>query len=124
MKEIVQLMEECNALASQAYDAYKPIVEDYIANNSQESKQIQLTLDYMLDFCFDSKFLVLYRKLCNHLYFVDPNAALNYVEQYIETWDEEKTKFGKGFTSEEIETILNSEKFKDIKKVFGKRVSE
>jgi hypothetical protein len=102
MKEIVQLMEECNALASQAYDEYKPIVEDYIANNSQESKQIQLTLDYMLEFCFDAKVLELYRKLCKHLYFVDTHAAAYYVEQYIQTWDEEKTKFGKGFTNEEI----------------------
>jgi len=98
MREIVQLMEECNALASPTYEEYKTIVEEYIANNIQESKQIQLTLDYMLDFCFDAKILVLYRKLCNHLYFVDPNAALYYVEQYIQTWDEEKTKFGKETT--------------------------
>ncbi len=40
--------------------------------------------------------LTLYRKLCRHLYSLDPKMALYYVEANRERWDEEGTQFGEG----------------------------
>jgi hypothetical protein len=70
------------------------LVEQYIAENCQDSNQICYTLDFMLDFCFDDKMLLLYRRLCAHLYRFDPQSALYYVEAYREMWDEQGVQFG------------------------------
>jgi hypothetical protein len=48
----------------------------------------------MLDFCFDAQMLLLYRKLCSHLYGIDPSAAADYVNAYREMFDEEGMQFG------------------------------
>jgi len=48
----------------------------------------------MLDFCFDAQMLMLYRKLCRHLYSIDPSAAADYINAYKEMWDEEGKEFG------------------------------
>lgn len=93
---IKQLLESRRSLALQAYDLYNPIVTEYIASNCQDSNKIEFTLDFMLELFFDAQMLLLYRKLCAHLYSLNPNAALFYVNEYVERWDEEKTQFGKG----------------------------
>jgi hypothetical protein len=95
VEQIKQFVEGRYALALQAYDLYKPIVAEFIASNCQDSNKIEYTLDYMLELCFDAQMLLLYRKLCAHLYSFNPNAALFYVNEYVERWDEEKTQFGK-----------------------------
>jgi hypothetical protein len=48
----------------------------------------------MLEFHFNAQMLILYRKLCRHVYSFDPKAAIYYVEAYRERWDEEGKQFG------------------------------
>jgi hypothetical protein len=66
IEAIKKLIEGRDALAKQAVQIYEPIVQKYIATNSQDSNQICYTLDFMLIFCFDDQMLLLYRKLCRH----------------------------------------------------------
>lgn len=98
MKELVdtikQLAESRNQLAQQAVLQYRPIVEQYIAENCTDSKQIAHTLDFMLDFCFDEQMLTLYRKLCRHLYHSDAETTAFYINAYREMWDEDGEQFG------------------------------
>jgi hypothetical protein len=96
IEKIKQLIESHNALAKAALTQYQPIVRQYIAENCQESNEIGYTLDFMLDFCFDEKMLLLYRQLCQHLYSFDQEAAFYYANAYREMWDEEGTQFGQG----------------------------
>jgi hypothetical protein len=96
LDQIKELIEGRNALGQTAYDLYNPIVAEYISINCQDSNKIEYTLDYMLELCFDAQMLLLYRKLCAHLYSFNPDAALFYVNEYVERWDEDKTQFGKG----------------------------
>lgn len=102
MEEIKALAATQQQLAHQALLQYKPIVEQYIAQNCTDINQIGHTLDYMLDFCFDEQMLQLYRRLCRHLYSFDPKTATDYVNAYREMWDEEGVQFGSNHYKEEI----------------------
>lgn len=86
---IAKLAEESQQLASQAVAIYSPIVENIINCKSKDTKQIELILTYMLDFCFDDKMLVLFKKLCRYYYFIDPEATSFYINYYREMWDSE-----------------------------------
>ena len=94
IEEIKQLIEGRGQIALQAYKQYEPIVANTIASKTQDINKISYTLDFMLDFCFDDKMLLLYRKLCRYLYDIDQEACLFYVNAYCETWDEEEEHFG------------------------------
>jgi len=94
ISELKQFIERRDALAKQALVQYQPIVEQFITENCQDSNRISYNLDFMLDFCFDAQMLLLYRKLCRHLYGIDPSAAADYVNAYKEMWDEEGMQFG------------------------------
>jgi len=74
--ELIKLIESRQDLVPQALEQYQPIVQQYIADNCQNSNQIGYTLDFMLDFCFDAQMLLLYRQLCRHLYSFDPESAM------------------------------------------------
>ena len=89
IEAIKKLIEGRDALAKEAVQIYEPIVQQYITTNCQDSNQICYTLDFMLDFCFDDEMLLLYRKLCRHLYSFDEESAAFYVDAYREMWDED-----------------------------------
>jgi len=94
IEEIAKLVEIQNQLAKQAYLVYLPEVETIIASETTDVNRISLTLDYMLDFCFDEQMLLLYRRLCRYLYNIDQKAAVLYVDAFRERWDEEGIMFG------------------------------
>ena len=95
IEQIKQLIESRKQLAEQAREQYEPLVQHLITANNRNSQNIEHTLDGLLDFCFDEQMLLLYRKLCRHLYSFNPEAADYYVNAYREMWDEEGDKFGK-----------------------------
>ncbi len=93
MKELTdairKLAESQKQLAKQACEQYSPLVNNIINNGSKDVNHICYTLDFMLDFCFDEQMLMLYRRLCRHLYSIDQHAAADYVRYYRDMWDEE-----------------------------------
>jgi hypothetical protein len=52
-----------------------------------DPKEIELTLDYMLDYCYDDKVLALYRRVCRSLYDQYPEIVYNAVMNYKDVWD-------------------------------------
>jgi hypothetical protein len=64
----------------------RPEVEVLIQENSQDVLRIEQMLDKMLDFCFDSRMLILYKKLCRHYYRIDPQATASYIYACREMW--------------------------------------
>jgi len=94
MDEIIKLLENRNQIAQQAFMQYEPLVNNIIASQNKDVNHICYTMDYMLDFCFDEQMLLLYRRLCRHLLDIDPQATANYVNYYLEMWDEESVMFG------------------------------
>ncbi len=71
---------------------YKPVVDEIIRSKTTDDHKIQLTLDYMLSFCFDEPMLLLYKKLCRYYWDLNPQATADYVNYYREMWDEESEK--------------------------------
>lgn len=94
MEEIIKLLEGRDLLAKQAYKQYEPLVTNIIATQNKDVNHICYTMDFMLDFCFDDKMLLLYRRLCRYLLDIDPQATASYVQAYRDMWDEEGAKFG------------------------------
>ena len=94
IKVVLELARSQEKLGKQAYDIYKVEVEALINSNSKDINKIEHTLDYLLGFCFNDDMLLLYRKLCQHLYFINESLANKYIQAYIDMWDEGKNKFG------------------------------
>ncbi len=79
--------EQLNELSAQAHKAYKPEVDRLIQSKTTNDNEIQRLLDYMLDFCGDSKMLQLYKKLCRYYWDINPQATAQYINYYREMWD-------------------------------------
>ena len=89
LEGIRNLVESLSDLGRRAAGEYAPIVNEIVRTRSTDVRHIAHTLDWMLGFCFDSEMLLLYKKLCRHYYFIDPEAAVGYVDAYREMWDSE-----------------------------------
>lgn len=76
-------------LARQQVAVYRPMVEEIILNKITDDNTIQRTLDKMLDFAFEEKMLLLYKKLCRYYWDINPQATANYINYYREMWDED-----------------------------------
>jgi len=92
IEEIKKLIELQQQLAKQAVDIYKQEVDEIIRSKTTNDNKIQLTLDYMLSFCFDDQMLLLYKKLCRYYWDLNPQATADYINYYREMWDEESEK--------------------------------
>jgi hypothetical protein len=88
-KNLEDMAASLSALARQAVSSYAPIVESIVQDKSTDIRNIEHTLDGLLDFCFNSEALLLYKKLCHHYYAIDPSATAEYVQAYREMWDSE-----------------------------------
>ncbi|MBI1837938.1 MAG: hypothetical protein HYR91_11810 [Flavobacteriia bacterium] len=81
------LASSIQQLTDDAYHIYEPQVDDIIRSQSKDMKQIEWLLTSMLDFCSNDNMLLLFKKLCRYVYFIDPEIAYFYVNQYREMWD-------------------------------------
>ncbi len=86
-QSIGKLVGQSQILSCQAVELYTPVVEAIVRSRCQDARHIEQTLDGLLDFCFDSEALRLYRQLCRYYYGLDPAATASYVQTYREMWD-------------------------------------
>jgi len=83
------IAEYMQGLQAVAVAQYTPVVETIIATRSRDVRQIEHTLDGLLDFCSHEQALLLYRRLCRHYFDIDPAATASYINAYRELWDSE-----------------------------------
>jgi hypothetical protein len=86
-KEILSLARSLRDLQQQAAQQYRPVVDDILRTRSRDIRQIEHTLDRLLDFCGHEPVLRMYKKLCRHYWDIDPAATADYVNAYREYWD-------------------------------------
>ena len=79
--------KERNRLACMAKEQYEPIVDAIIRGRVTDSKRIERTLDWILDFCFDDGMLEIFKRLCRYYYYINPGATAFYVTTYRDMWD-------------------------------------
>ncbi len=91
-KSVGALAEELQGMHALALAQYTPVVESIIATCCRDVRQIEQTLDGLLDFCCYDPALQLYRRLCRYYYDIDPAATADYINAYRELWDSEETE--------------------------------
>jgi hypothetical protein len=93
-KAVGELAKTRNRLARRAEREYALEVEALLKDQSRDSQRIEHLLDGILDFCFDSSMLYLYKKLCRYYFKINPEATAWYVYAYRDLWDEEESANG------------------------------
>ena len=76
-------------LKRQAAQQYKAVVDDILHSRSRDAKQIEHTLDGLLDFCGQEPVLKMFKQLCRHYWDIDPAATAFYVNAYRQYRDSE-----------------------------------
>jgi hypothetical protein len=89
VKSIGELAKARNQLARRAEQQYSLEVKAILKAQNRDPQRIEHLLDGLLDFCFDSEVLHLYKKLCRYYFKIDPEATASYVYAYRDMWDEE-----------------------------------
>lgn len=95
LKEMRSIIESRTDLAIEAYPIYELLVKNILRNKSKNIQEIERLLDGLLDFCFDEKFLLLYRKVCGYYYTISPEKTFEYIGYYKEMYDPEENDFGR-----------------------------
>ncbi len=90
VKSIGQIAESMQTLARRADRDFTLEVGAILEGQSRDPQRIEHLLDRMLDFCFDERILVLYKKVCRYYYRMDPSATASYVYAYRDLWDEDE----------------------------------
>ena len=86
------IAQEIQGLQTLAVAQYTPEVEAIVASRSHDVRQIEQTLDGLLDFCDHDSALQLYRRLCRHYFAIAPAATASHIDAYREMWDSEETE--------------------------------
>jgi len=94
VKHIGKLAKDAQKLSCEAEKLYAVEVDAILMSKNRDSIHIERCLDGMLDFCFDERMLLIYKKLCRYYYDIDPEAAVSYVDAYRDLWDEQKPEEG------------------------------
>jgi len=89
VRNIAAAIAPLNALHRQAVAALAPSVREILQNRSQDSRQIERTLDHLLDHACIPEGLTLFKSLCRHYYTFNPMATATYVYTYRDMWDSE-----------------------------------
>ena len=84
-----ELAQQIMSLHQRAYGEYLPLVEDICARQASED-EVELLLDYLLDFCGEKHCLELFKKVCRHYYPIHPRAIAFEINSYREFYEEEK----------------------------------
>jgi len=92
LKKIEELAIAMQQLASQAVQQYSPEVDLIISSECKDDKRIEHLLEGMLEFCFDEKMLLLYKKLCRYYFSFNPELTAYHINAYREMWDDENNK--------------------------------
>jgi len=89
LRSVSAIAEQMRGLQAIVVAQYTPVVGTIIATRSRDVRQIEQTLDGLLDFCGHEQALLLYRRLCRHYFDIDPAATAGYINAYRELWDSE-----------------------------------
>jgi hypothetical protein len=89
---ILEMAKAAEQLTLRAVGLYSVEVENIIESNTKNQQTIERCLDGILDFCYDKKMLLLYKKLCRYYVTINEAAVIEYINIYRELWDSEEKK--------------------------------
>ncbi len=69
---------------------YRPIANQILSGQITDPNEIEHILDYMLDYCYDTEMLSMYKSVCRFLYYKHPELVYNAVMNYRNVWDSDE----------------------------------
>lgn len=87
---VKKVIGEFQSSVDLAHSQFASFVDDVISGRLKNIYTIEHTMDYMIDFGFDKRIEVLYKKLCRYLYPQYPKMVTDHVKFYLETNREEE----------------------------------
>jgi len=78
MKSIGETVKQLTALTDVAFKQYESAVDSVIGGEIPDENNIETILDGLLDFCEEERFRILYKKLCEHVYYHYPELVGTY----------------------------------------------
>jgi hypothetical protein len=91
VKDIGEIVKGFSGLADIALPEYKRFADDVVSERITNINEIEYRLDFMLDFCFDNRVLLLYKKVLRHLYHTYPDTVKSYVDAYYDMYGADET---------------------------------
>jgi hypothetical protein len=93
MKKIIETVRSfqpiLKAAIKQTIKYYGSEVDRLIKSGEKNSFYIEQTLDNLLNFAYDQKVLLIFKKLCRYYYTFDQQGAIDYVKIYFDMWGED-----------------------------------
>ena len=65
--DILSLYSQCFEFSSSVYEDYAKRTDDVLSGKQTNISNIELLMDYLVDFCFDPRFVFLYKRICKYL---------------------------------------------------------
>ena len=90
LQSLAGMAKQMQGLSRLAVRQYTPVVENIIHIRSRDINHIELTLDRLLDFCWDDAGLALFKRLCRYYWDIDPAATARQIQAYRELWDSDE----------------------------------
>ena len=87
--KIRSLAASVHAIHRQRVALLSPIAQALIDTRSRNVKEIEHTLDHLLDCACVPEGLAIFKALCRYYYTINPGATASYVLAYREMWDSE-----------------------------------
>ena len=87
--KIHSLAASVHAIHRQRVALLSPIAQTLIDTRSRNVKEIEHTLDHLLDCACIPEGLASFKALCRYYYPINPTATTSYVHAYREMWDSE-----------------------------------
>ena len=90
-KAIIHQAHEFKELEQRAIMVYEPIVNTIATSRSTDVRQIEQTVDGLLDFAGSDDGLRLFKSLCRYFWLIDQAATESYIHSYRNLWDNEES---------------------------------
>jgi hypothetical protein len=81
------LAESINKITQEAFIIYEPQVQRIYLNKVKDEKEIERVIEALLDYSYDDKILLLFKRLCQYYYKINPEITYEYVMIYRNLWD-------------------------------------
>lgn len=88
---IFHLAHDLKELEQRAIVVYEPIINAIVSSRSTDVRQIERTLDGLLDFAGSDGGLRLFKSLCRYYWQIDQAATASYIHSYRDLWDNEES---------------------------------
>lgn len=87
-----ELADSINKITQEAFIIYEPQVDRIYRNKVKDEKEIELIIEALLDYSYDDKILLLFKRICQYYYKINPTVTYEYVMIYRDLWDSESTE--------------------------------